>query len=38
MDLATPSIQRLMLLAPLLLGALLAATPSVPAPAEPVAA
>jgi predicted TIM-barrel fold metal-dependent hydrolase len=37
-DLATPSIQRLMLLAPLLLGAALAATPSVPAPAEALAA
>jgi uncharacterized protein len=33
-DLATPSVQRLSLLAPLLLGASLAATPSVPAPTE----
>jgi hypothetical protein len=33
-DLATPSVQRLSLLAPLLLGASLAATPSVPAPSE----
>ena len=33
-DLATPSTQRLGLLAPLLLGATLAATPSVPAPRE----
>ena len=37
-DLATPSTQRLSLLAPLLLGATLAATPSVPAPAEVLAA
>jgi uncharacterized protein len=37
-DLATPSTQRLMLLAPLLLGATLAATPSVPAPAEALTA
>jgi uncharacterized protein len=36
-DLATPSIQRLMLLAPLLFGATLAATPSVPAPAAALA-
>jgi hypothetical protein len=35
--LATPSTQRLMLLAPLLLGATLAATPSVPVPAEALA-
>jgi uncharacterized protein len=33
-DLATPSTQRLSMLAPLLLGAALVATPSVPAPAE----
>ena len=33
-ELATPSTQRLALLAPLLLAATLAATPSVPAPAE----
>jgi predicted TIM-barrel fold metal-dependent hydrolase len=37
-DLATPSTQRLSMLAPLLLGAALAATPSVPAPAEAPAA
>jgi predicted TIM-barrel fold metal-dependent hydrolase len=37
-DLARPSIQRLLLLAPLLLGATLATTPSVPAPAEAVTA
>jgi uncharacterized protein len=37
-ELATPSTQRLALLAPLLLAATLAATPSVPAPAELVAA
>jgi hypothetical protein len=37
-DLATPSVQRLSFLAPLLLAACLAATPGVPAPAEAVAA
>jgi uncharacterized protein len=37
-DLATPSTQRLSLLAPLLLGATLAATPAVAAPAEVLAA
>jgi predicted TIM-barrel fold metal-dependent hydrolase len=37
-DLATPSTQRLSLLAPLLLGATLATTPGVPAPAEALAA